>query len=671
MAGIIAARKNDHGFLGASPDVSLGSYRVSGCDGQILDDILIAAFNQAFEDGSNIITASIGGGGGFAESPTAVAVQRIVEAGVPCTVSAGNSGASAAFRAESPAIGKGVASIASTESAEILDSLLEGSYSIDNSSRTPFFWREGFFVNEHSLSNFSLPLWTTSYNNSATECEFLPSNTSDLSDRVILLRAGSSCGGPAFGELLQDAISHGAQHILAYVDIPGTVPSFTTQIDFESLGFVQYSQGLDWAADFAKGKEILIDITEPGLANKVLKADPNPRAGYISTFSSWGPGLKMESYPHFAAPGSYILSTYPLDQGGYAVLSGTSMATPLAAAIYALIGQVRGTLDPATIKNVVASTAKANVFWASNQAYPFLAPTAQQGAGLIQAHDAAYASTILSVSDLSFNDTDHLVANTTFTIKNTGSAEKTYLLSNIPAGTAYFQDEKKMPHFFPPPMVADAAEVLFHSNKITVPAGGEAVVVVTPDPPKLDSERLPVYSGFITLNTTDGESLSLPYLGLSGSLYSLDPLYKEEPYKVKVQDGMGGFIQGNETFTFPKGDFDWNYLYPVPNAWAVIGTAEFRIDVISLDPALNQKEVAGVKVTGSVKYFPSPFFPAGVQLLSPFNGQLNDDSFVPAGGYKLMWSALRLFGDASKAEDWDVVVSPQFFIEYIGVDAGA
>jgi hypothetical protein len=228
-----------------------------------------------------------------------------------------------------------------------------------------------------------------------------------------------------------------------------------------------------------------------------------------------------------------------------------------------------------------------------------------------------------------------------------------------------------MPHFFPPSMEADGAKILFDSDNITVPAGGEAVVVVKPYPPKLDSGRLPVYSGFIALNTTDGESLSLPYLGLSGSLYSLDPLYKQEPYKVNIQDGMGGFIQGNETFTFPKGDLNFNYTYPVPNAWAVIGTAEFRIDVISLDSAFNQKEVAGVKVMGSVKYFPMPLFPAGVQLLSPFNGQLNDDSFVPAGGYKLMWSALRIFGDASKPEDWDVVVSPQIFIEYIVEDGVA
>lgn len=670
VAGIIAAQKNDHGFLGAAPDATLGSYRVVGCDGRVTDDDFIAAFNKAFEAGSDIITTSMSMMGGFSENPISVVIQRIVEAGVPCTVAAGNSGGNGLFRAESPAVGKGAAAIASTENVEILDTLLEGFYSTDNSSsRASFFWRQGNFFDEHSLSNFSLPLWATPYNNSAEECEFLPSDTPDLSGQVVLLRAGTLCGGPAFGEVLKDIVSHGARHILAYIDLPGTVPSFWTELDFEFLGFIQYSQGLKWAEALAKGTNISVDIIEPGTANEAIRAVPNPRAGYMSTFSSWGPGLDMQSYPHFAAPGSYILSTYPSDQGGYAILSGTSMSTPLAAAIFALVGQVRGTFDPKTIKNVIASTAKANVFWASDQAYPLLAPTAQQGAGLIQAYDAAHAPTVLSVSDLGFNDTDHFVANTTFTISNTGSAEKTYSLTNVRAGTAYFQGENKRLHFFPPPMTEEGAELSFSSDKITIPAGGEAVVVVTPSPPaELDSERLPVYSGFISLNTTDGESLSLPYLGMLGSLYSLDPLSKDPEQMVHVQDGQAGIIQGNETFTFPKGEVNpIEYLYPITSAWTVLGTEEQRIDVISLDAALNQKEVAGIKVMGSMKYMPVRFAPGGgLVLLTFFTGQLDDESYVPAGGYKLLFSALRIFGDAGKMEDWDFVVSPPFFINYVG-----
>jgi subtilisin family serine protease len=666
VAGIIAAQKNEHGVLGAAPGVTLGSYRVFGCDGGVAEDGMIAAFNQAFEDGSDIITASLGAGGGFPESPMAVALQRIVEAGVPCTVSAGNDGSSGLFHAETPADGKGVASIASTENTEILDLLLEGLYAVDNSSKMTFYWKQGHFVNEHTWSNISLPLWATPYNTSGTECEMLPSDTPNLSDRIVLIRAAYGCGDFGVGQLLEDALSHGARHMLLYVNITGPVYSFTTEKDIDSYGFIPYNQGLEWAEALAKGSNILVDLPDPVTANEVLKSDPNPEAGYISRFSGWGPGNRMESTTHFAAPGSFIYSTYPLDQGGYAVLSGTSMSTPLAAAIYALVGQVRGTLDPNTIKSVIASTAKPNVFWARGQAYPYLAPTAQQGAGLIQAYDAAYTSTVLSVPEISFNDTDHLVANATFTIKNIGDTEKTYSLSNVRAATAYFQDENMLPHFFPPAMDTKGAELSFNPEKITVPAGGEAIVVVTPTPPDLNSKRIPVYSGFISLNASDDESLSLPYLGTSGSLYNLDPLDKTPGRMVGVQDGRFGMIKGNETFTFPKGPpIPASYTYPVATMSTVMGTPEFRLHAISLDPALNQQEHAGFKVLGMFKDLPIRLLPRATIVFHVINGLIEDDSYMPAGGYKILFSALRNYGDVSKPEDWDTVVSPPLFIRYV------
>lgn len=91
VAGIIAAQTNALGFIGAAPDVTLGACRIFPCgnDGTT-SDMVIAGFNQAFEDGSDIITASLGLFSGWAEDAVAVAVSRIAEAGVPCTVAIGN-----------------------------------------------------------------------------------------------------------------------------------------------------------------------------------------------------------------------------------------------------------------------------------------------------------------------------------------------------------------------------------------------------------------------------------------------------------------------------------------------------------------------------------------------------------------------------------------------------
>lgn len=118
VSGIIAAAQNPMGFTGASPGVKLGMYRTFGCPGVTSGDILLAAAIQAFEDGSDIITGSVGGPNGWAGDAFAVAVSRIVDAGVPCTFAAGNEvgGSEGLFGISTPSTGDGVMSISSYQS---------------------------------------------------------------------------------------------------------------------------------------------------------------------------------------------------------------------------------------------------------------------------------------------------------------------------------------------------------------------------------------------------------------------------------------------------------------------------------------------------------------------------------------------------------------------------
>jgi subtilisin family serine protease len=217
VAGIIAAQANSFGFTGAAPGVTLGSYRVFGCGGSAGNDVLIAAYNQAYEDGSDIITASIGGASGWSEDPWAVAVQRIVEAGVPCTVSAGNDGAEGIFYASTAANGKKVTAIASVDNTQSPKVLLNATYTTGNTSFTDSFgWTQG---TPADWGNISLPLWSVNYNTTdpANGCDPYPADTPDLSGYIVLIRRGSC----TFVQKATNAAAHGAKFIMFYNNVPG------------------------------------------------------------------------------------------------------------------------------------------------------------------------------------------------------------------------------------------------------------------------------------------------------------------------------------------------------------------------------------------------------------------------------------------------------------------
>lgn len=129
--------------------------------------------------------------------------------------------------------------------------------------------------------------------------------------------------------------------------------------------------------------------------------------GYLSAFTGWGPTYEVDLQPEVGAPGGQILSTYPLDLGGYAVISGASMACPHISGIIALLLEARGKTDPATINNILAATADPNIFFGGINVQPYLAPVMRQGAGLVNPYDAvllklssadrAYLSTTLGI----------------------------------------------------------------------------------------------------------------------------------------------------------------------------------------------------------------------------------------------------------------------------------
>ncbi|KAI8215787.1 Minor extracellular protease vpr [Colletotrichum sp. SAR 10_76] len=676
VAGIIAAQSNPFGFTGTAPGVTLGAYKVFGCEGEVSNDVLIAAYNRAFEDGSNIITASIGGPSGWTDEPWAATVSRIVDAGVPCTVSAGNSGDQGIFFASTAASGKHVTAIASFDNVITPAVLIEESYTIAVGEEKNFTYTPG---EPDAWAGVSLPLWAVSTDSTSTEalgCDAYPAGTPDLSDKIVLIKRGTC----TFVAKAQNAAAAGAKYIMLYNNAPGAGSvSVTTVPEILAIGMTPPENAAPWLEALAAGQEVVLNMGDPAEAEQVLtEAANNATGGSVSTFSSWGPNWDAYSKPQFGAVGGNVLSTYPRALGSYAVLSGTSMSCPQTAGIVALIAEVRKTLDPATIENVLSANANPVKFNDGTGFGELLAPIAQQGAGLVQAYDAAHASAILSVSNLSFNDTDNFIPELNFTIKNTGSADVTYELSNIGAATAYtFAAAGDLfPATFPNDLSAEYATLAFSEDKVSVPAGGEATVLVTPTPPAgLVAERLPVWSGYIALNGTDGTSLILPYQGIAGSLHShvtLDVAIMTTSTSAKAEEFEE--VPSNYTYILPPPGTanETDAVLPALAVNMAFGSPFVRADLVPLTscPPNITKEVFGTKTIGQPRSFPYLYVSRGVFSVN-WDGQLDDGTYAPAGKYKFAVKSLRVFGDASKLEEYDVTETQPFRIQYGGVNQTA
>jgi len=679
VAGIIAAQQNNpFGITGAAPGVTLGAFRVFGCNGDVGDDVLIAAFNRAYEAGADIITASIGGSSGWTEEAWSVATSRIVAAGVPCTVSAGNDGDEGIFYSATSANGKGVTAVASTDNIQAPVLLSSATYVTNNVSRSnaSFGFASG---TPGAWEGVRLPLWAPDYNITevAGGCEPYANTTTDLSGYIVLVRRGTCF----FTQKAENAVAKGAKYVLVYNNAAGTTNiDATTVKNLRAIAMVTAETGERWIRALANGTNITVAMTNPITAPKTLTMDDNKISpGFPSTFTSWGPTFETDVKPQFGAPGGLILSTYPSAKGAYAVLSGTSMACPLVAAIYALVMNARGTKDPRIIENALSATAKPSLFHNGQVSFPYLAPVPQQGAGTIQAYDAAYVTTLLSESSLSFNDTDHHVGMHNFTIENHGRSSVIYTLGHVGAGTAYtFANETTIfPAQFPAELttVERFASLTFTPDtNVVIPAGERRVIHVTATPPTgVNARLLPVYSGYITINGSDGAALSLPYMGVLGSLHSLTVLDPLNTFVSNSLDRNATRIPANALFLLPPAGRVNDTLYfnrtalPRFQVNLAMGSPLVRADVVPIKICGNRTtvEVLGYNTIGQVRTYPRQW--EARDPLSPVNwdGKLDDGTYAPSGLYKIVFRALHIFGDRNKASEYDVVESTPIRIRYM------
>jgi subtilisin family serine protease len=526
VAGIVAGKSE--WYTGVAPEATLLAYKVFSANSGTDEDTLIASFLMAYEAGADIITSSIGGTSGWSGGAWATVASRLVDQGIVVTISAGNSGADGPFYASSGSSGKNVIAVASTVPTMAAAPPFTATFNLDGYSNTSTL---GYFLDANwpvwnlpeDLPVIPLSLDTT---NPADACEPLPADTPDLSKGIVLIRRGSC----QFAVKQANAAKFGAKRILFYNnDTPLTSPGgVDTSIP---TGMIEAKAGVAIIGTIKAGGNVTARFTIDESSGWVVGLQ-NSGGGLPSSFTSWGPTFQMEIKPDIAAPGSVIYSTY-LD-GGWATLSGTSMACPYVAGVAALYISLHGGRakhGPGFAKdlaNKIISSGKAIPWQAAQPAglpidYGFWAPVPQVGTGIINATKILTYTSSLSFHKIELNDTSHFNRYHPVQITNDSPNPVTYSFTLQPAGTFNAQS----PEY--PQFLASAAELTPFSfspsvslpRDITIPPHSTSTVQINfepPSSPSLNPSLLPVYSGSILITSSLSESLSVPYLGAAFDL---------------------------------------------------------------------------------------------------------------------------------------------------------
>ncbi|KAA1120106.1 hypothetical protein PGT21_037161 [Puccinia graminis f. sp. tritici] len=683
-AGILAASDTGYGFTGVAPSINLGMYLV-GCDEDVgaHDDVIIAAMLQAQKDAADIISISLGSGGGWGEGRelSRVANKLVQEKGVIMVASAGNSGHNGLFLGESISSSKNVIAVGSVDSQATVARNFKTSTGKNLTLYRP--------TAMDLPGEYPVYLTFNPTEGIMDACNKLPENTPNLKDYIVLIKNATNC---LLFDQTKNAVAKGAKQILFYLGDSTTIPDLHTKMLNATISAIPMEDG-NYIFDQAKKDPAGFKVSFPLTPYFYVR---NLDGGLPSKYSTYGPSFDLESpQPAVAGVGGIVATTLPIQYGSYGLVTGTSMAAPQIAGIIALILSARGKgFNGPTMRSRLSTNAKVLNSPITSMG---LDSVVHQGGGLIDAFCAVWTNTTISVPGLVLNDSISFKPNQGFTISNNGTSFVDYVLSHRPAVTLQtFSPDSKYgrPDLKPTPSNLSATAEIYPRQFRLSPGSSQSIEVKFLPPESLDPRWLAVYSGYIVMDSNvECESHNLPYYGVAGSLKEQSVIDRgpnqgnltNYPYLTFKASDSG--LHGNNTtlsvgkLTPLNGAFVWNlkeHNSTFLNFRLLFGSPLLRFDVLPGNTILSndmddmdvERSFRGTRLVGTIPVEgPNENICWGRSSYDhesrSWNGTIitqdkTTAQLLPNGNYRLLFRALRVTGTKENPDDYDHWISPEF-----------
>jgi subtilisin family serine protease len=636
VAGIVGA--NGGGLKGVAPGVTFGAYRVFGCTGSSSSDVIVAALERAYADGMQVINQSLGAARQWPQYPTAQASTRLVNKGVVMVASIGNNGPGgsspdALFAAGAPGTGAKVIGVASFDNLQ--------------STQTAFRVDPGA-----TLVGFNAATGAPPPPTSGTQSINLPGgsvfgcNAADFAGFPAGTVALISRGTCTFYAKAINAMNAGASAVVLYNNAAGALNPTVAGTPPVTIPVVAITQSAGQAIASQPGATL---TWGPFTVTSAVST-----GGLISGFSSFGLAADLSLKPQIGAPGGLIYSSYPIELGSYATLSGTSMSAPHVAGGVALILEANPRIPAQAMQARIQNTADPKN-WSLNPGLGLLDHVHRQGAGMLDIMGTINATTVVEPSQLSLGESEFGPKTFTINVKNGGSNAVTYDLSHI-AGIATGPNTQSGSSYAITGFFSAPASVTFSSPNVWVPAGGSATFNVTIAANATLADRS-IYGGYVTLTPQGGgETLRVPFAGFKGDYQTtqvLTPTALGFPWLAQLVGTS--YLNRNATgatYTMANGDIPYFLMHldhlsrriRLEASDAVTGRSWFRV---SDDQYVTRNST------------PGGFFTFTWDGTTSTGKGKNDSQWrtVPNGQYVVKVSVLKALGDESNPAHWETWTS--------------